>query len=322
MALPTLTKTYEVDPNNAGGTSVSNLEDHQKTLFALKDALTGGGEIATAPWTVPLSSDGTSAGAADYWTAYTDLVWNTAAHSWIVLECAGSVGHQLMIDLDNAAAYRVNKIGWSPSGAYVGGDINTAPTAGDEIQLIGANSAWLNNSAGNHTSKVHVSVSTDGDVTRVWVYIGNACLLLWDFEVVNDKVTGWADGVFVHLDNNTTSVALIARMGLSTYNYAEEAGVTIKQFLSYEGYGVTEEAFFIGQTTPNDFDLSNPMWPIGLWSEQAPYRGKMGNLVDIWWGLQVRADGDQYPDVPTLYQFVQVGDLILPWDSSTVMQTA
>jgi hypothetical protein len=60
---------------------------------------------------------------------------------------------------------------------------------------------------------------------------------------------------------------------------------------------------------------------MGLWVELVGFRGRLGSPSDIWWGLSALSDGDQYPDVAPLRQFVQVGDIILPWNSSTVMST-
>ena len=173
MALPTLKKTWEVDPNNVGGSSVAALEDHQRTLYAIKEALIGGGsaEIATAPWTVALSSDGSSAGASDYWLDYLDLVWSTGAHAWIVLECGGSIGFQICIDLDNAGAWLLDSVYWSPSGVFAGGDVNNRPTAVDELPLEpGPNYGWCGAAGSTITTKVHVAVSDDGDATNVIVY--------------------------------------------------------------------------------------------------------------------------------------------------------
>jgi hypothetical protein len=69
-------------------------------------------------------------------------------------------------------------------------------------------------------------------------------------------------------------------------------------------------------TTSNDLDGNSwPMGAMGLASETATVRGRHGELVDIWWGSTTRIAGDHYPDTLPR-QFVQVGDIILPWDQT------
>lgn len=331
MALPTLTKTYEIDPNNVGGVGSTEYEDHRRALFAIKEALVGGGsgEISTKPFLVSRSSNSSSAGASDLWTSWGSIVFNysTFNHSWIVLKSQGSIGYELCIDCNlQAEVCERMPIYMSPSGSYTGGSTGARPTAPDEITIRDTGKFWLGN-AGAANSRIHASISTDGDVVTVWAYIAGVCVLFWRIDVVIDKVTGWTDGLWVRFMGGSNSAYHMA-----TWSYwnstdatqltsiGEEAGVTFRILPSYEGMGSTEVGWPLMFSVSNEWTSEWGIGAMGLWADTPGYRGKVGTATDLFWGAQARNDGDQYPAPPNpLYQFVQVGDLILPWDGATQM---
>ncbi len=73
-----------------------------------------------------------------------------------------------------------------------------------------------------------------------------------------------------------------------------------------------------GISIANDFDLSWPFAPVGIASQTSPGRGRHGTIFDLWYGSSGVATGDDYPDTGTLHQFIQLGNLIVPWNSSSV----
>jgi len=338
MSLPTLVKTYEVSPNNVGGvTSASYYIDAQRTMFAIKQALTGGdGNITTAPWLVSRSSDSVTADGSDNWGAYTNVVFNSAgiAHSWIVLKQPGTKGYEICIDCSNGTSANYFTMFWSPSGGFnagAGGTDGTTtarPTASDEIAIfpfLSATQRWLG-SLGAFNSKVHCVSSTDGDITTVWVMIATHCAFFLRLEVVPDG--DWTDNVWIRFGYNGAGqnqfnfdkFASVVSGYPWQWTWAQESGVTFRLYPSFEAIGTTETALtYINSGIPDDKSGDYFMGPIGLWGDQSPYRGKRGNCTDIWWGQQ-NLNGSQYPDAGTLYQFVQIGDVILPWDSATVHQ--
>ena len=325
MALPSLSKTWDVDPNNAGGTSVSTLEDHQRTLFAIKEGLVGSGEV-TAPWAVISSSDSSTADASDNWSAYTDLVWaaTTSAHSWIVLEDPTG-DHQICIDCNSASSTpRLMRIVWSPSGSFSGGSTTARPTAGDEVDVVSL-ANWMNTYTGTFTSKVHVQVSDDGEASIVTVFVGGVCVLLWIMAELSNTSAGISDATFVHFSHGgstSTQQARIAQLDDTNNSHMDDGGTPIDPRFGGEGYFVATNftLFAQGQGTVNA-DSSD--WPIGnvsLWSDVGGSEGKKGNIPDVFWGVDVNNEGDQFPDAGTFYQFTQIGDLIVAWDSTTQIQ--
>ncbi len=327
MALPILVKTYEIDPNNTGGIASSNLEDNQRTMFALKEALTGGGsaEITTKPMTVSRSSDASSAGAADYWVDFLDLVWSAGAHSWIVLKSAGDITFEICIDLGDVNPYHVGGIIISPSGAFAGGDASNRPTAGDEFTAIATNNAWCGLHTTTFVSKVHAMISTDGNVITAFVFVNNKMMMMWRFDIVADSVSGWADALHYWVQSSTatgTHLLTHSQIALGTGKFIEEAGSVYGTLFSYEAYNSTELNVGLSQVVPNDLDSAWPMSPVGFWSQDVGARGKLGTLTDIWWVHDVLNAGDQLPGVPTPKQFSVLKNMAIPWDSSTVIQTA
>jgi len=322
MALPTLQKTWQFDLNRVGGAAVSQAQDYAEHLLSVKNALKG---FAILPWTVSSSSDGTTADSNDNWTVWGDLVWGTSTRSWIVLKAPGSEGYEICIDLNRFFPYRLDIV-WSPSGAFGAGTITARPTAADEIVLhsdwnwIAVDGYW-----GTTATKIQALHSEDGDATMVITYRSNYVVSLWRMEVVVDKVSGWTDGVLLRFDtsaSNTASCAEFSFVADQTDNFAQEGGTLVQPYLTYEARGTTETAVLLSPGVPSEWDSNNPIMPMGLVANTVGYRGHMGHPSDFWWGVQARSDGDQYPDTGTLKQFTQIGDLIVPWDESTVLQTA
>jgi hypothetical protein len=101
MALPTLEKTWQFNVNQSTTTSGSILPDMQALLYKLKTSLIGFG---STPWTVIRSSNGSSAGASDYWASSSDLIWNYegSAHSWMVLQQSALNNLQLLISCEQS----------------------------------------------------------------------------------------------------------------------------------------------------------------------------------------------------------------------------
>jgi hypothetical protein len=102
--------------------------------------------------------------------------------------------------------------------------------------------------------------------------------------------------------------------------YLSHAGTRYNFFMTSEGY----LSAMLGQYQTFGSDLDGPgnfpMCPIGMFCDQAGARGRIGRLTDLWWGSVSASEGDHYP-ADASRQFVQVGDLILPWDGGVAMLT-
>jgi len=102
-----------------------SLSHDQKQIFALKT------ELLNRGFTVVSSSNTVSYGAADYWTADTDLIWSYSSFSWVVLEHTS--GYQIGIFLNDGSVPYGTSVYSSYSGSFSGGDLENRPTASDEL---------------------------------------------------------------------------------------------------------------------------------------------------------------------------------------------
>jgi hypothetical protein len=307
----------------------TNLGTAQALLWALKESLIG---FDTLPWTVVLSSNSVSAGAADYWTTSANLIWTyatAAAYSWIVLQQNGiATGFQVLIECNrtntNANNHQYLRVSVSPSVGFTWVSTTGPPTAADSPSLTDATSVgtiglWGPGNSIGH--RLHVMQSTDGQCTRVFINQTNDgdTVGFWIFDKAKNPVSGWTNpwlaGV---LGSNSASVPTVANLNdLSTRIMANGVSA-MGLFLTGEGAVtsmVTEQV-----TVANSFDSSWPMAKMGILSTTASNVGRHGEVFDLWYGSNGRANADQYPSSGTLYQFTQFGQIIHPWNSLAAVQ--
>lgn len=321
MPLPTLTKTWNFDVNNASqGVPVSTPDSELKwgqTWVNIKDGMVG----ISPGWSVAGSGalgagGGGGMDAVDRWTTGSDVVSN---QSWIVLQNnAIKTGFQVLFRVDN------NGGGWdgaglrlavSPGGLYTGGSQTVLPTATDEILLRDTD---VNNDAFPETPHWHLMMSSDGTITRLFFHWGASSRAYFAFEVPVNTVSGWADPWVIVAGFAGGDVPVTTYTNFNdntTYTFAEAPGpITMKLYFTSEGW----VSAMAGQNMTYGNDLEGgefPMAPIGLASATSGARGRHGELVDIWWASTINTDTAHYPDTLPR-QFLQVGDIIVPWDQT------
>lgn len=346
MALPTLVKTYEHDINNQGGISSDNYQDIRRTMFQMKDALTGGGSggISTKPMLVSRSCDSVSHGITDYWLAYTNIVVANINHSWIVLRSQGTIPYEICIDMQDASPhlYQLNYIGVSMGGLFSAdqgnpvsspnrptpgpslGSLSERPSAPDERQVLGSDISWAAGRTVSFLSRIHVIMSTDGDMMMMIVHIDNVPTIVWRYDLLQDPTTGYINGmhVWMRMQVSLASALSFSEVTTSSQKWSYDGLADIRgAYISYEAYNSTETAAAVGFTIANEWDNDWPFYPLGVWTVGTK-RGRVGTITDMWLGSVGTNEADHYPDVPTLYQFAQVGDLIIPWDSANQILTS
>ena len=331
MALPVLdysTWRFKVNQNlDSPGTA---LECFQQLLWAIKDSLiagsgwtdsAGAAASVTSPWTVVASANGTVADTADNWATSADLVSAVPGnpHSWIVLRQTGVNGQnqEFCIDLYYTNPSRVGII-WSPvNGFDVSSPVTTArPTATDEFVLWTTGGDWLTTYI-TFNCALHVLMTDGGECTRFFVYIGGACKTFLAMEKPKDSDLNWSNPAVLY--NTPREPPAYTTLNDITRAYINVPGSTVACYLSSLAYG----AAMIGQnlTVANEVSGCWPMIPVRVVGSTYPAVGLVGTLRDTWWGAASVADGDTYPDTGTLKQFLQVGNLIIPWNQSTPLLT-
>jgi hypothetical protein len=296
--------------------------------------------MVAAGWTVQLSSDAASAGAADYWIDTGDLNWGTTgARSWIVLrnDNLGPTHFEVLLECKwYSSGYESHlAVRYAPAGDYSGGNTTTAPTCSNEQTLnatIAANyqACFISDGVTNCYPRFwHYMYSNDGQCHRFFMTQGgiNNCALC--FERIKNPVAGLAAAdqfvVFYYPDQGNDSIsANVSKFTTAVLN----AVAALKSYVAGSGaitYYATGEFCGAGSKpindllvapNPNDGD-SWPVMPVGLVTlTNAAYAyGRNGELFDIWWAPTSRMTGHTYP-ADGSNQFIQLGEMILPWDGS------
>ena len=308
MSLPTLAKTWQFNVNQKTTTSSVLLTDCQNTLYKIKTTLTG----FTNPWTVVASSDGSTAGASDKWTASNKLIWaaSSNARSWIVLQQTGMSGgtYQLYIDCTNASPQNLY-VACSVGGLYTGFTTPASkPTATDEIVLLNT-STWFNTVAS--TSVLHIMMTSDGYSTRIFNYIGSTNYSSFFIETLaSDSALTYKIASAVKTSNTYATF-----YGSSVTPWSSRYSST--NFVAYTGvesyYNSTVPAANSGAVS--DFTTAYPICPLSIHSEAAGAKGRVGSLVDLWFGSTAVAVGSTYPSSGGK-TFIQLGGFVLPWNGS------
>jgi hypothetical protein len=325
MRFPVLQKRWQVEANIAGASGAGNLQDHQETLLAIKDALVG---FATLPWTVSQSSDSTAVDSSDLWDTYTDLVWAAAApHSWIVLQHPVRPS-QVMFDLDNAAPRKLHFY-WSPSGGFSGGTISARPTASDEIDASDALLNWFANISSSFTSKIIALHSEDGTCTRIVgaQHASSKPALVMMLEQLTDRGEDWnapspGEAVFFASPGSTVadgagSVATFYRPATAPgHIYHDGSAYTARiATVAYDNGTLGLLAEQTAGNTGNELGTGSPfaLAPLWLVSDDVGVRGVLGGIVDAWAGPDSVAQGHTYPAASAERVLFQADQLVLPW---------
>ena len=336
MTLPSLDKTWEFDVNtlvsgDATEGATNAKADVRGVLLGIKEALIG---FSTLPWTVISSSNGSTSGASDLWVDIDDIDFSTSdssAHSWIVLQNTGiDTAFQLLINcVHGSATDRGDTIDMYVSRTgFTGGSTTARPTGTEEITLIN-DGQWGSGSinGGARAFRYHCMKSTDGEMTIIVIHHNGSPTGFWLFGRPKSPISAWTDDYIAtalgqnnggeapdindYYDNDTFLRTYRTERSAVT---AEDAGMT-RLYMSgrtFAGNHAVE-----AHTVANDVTGENPIYPIGLLSNDSAFRGYMGRIYDLHWGLAALAEGDTYPSGGTR-TFVQFGDMVFPWDGSVV----
>jgi hypothetical protein len=345
MTNPTIQKTWEFALNGLAlqstdqGSTAAHL-DRRETMLGIKQMLTNTGSWTgtfTAPWTVVSSSNGSTAGASDNWNTAADLVWRDEDSTgtnfgWIVLRQTGiSTTFELLIALESDT---VNDDGSQiyasvAQAGFTGGTTNTAPTATDERILRDdnglGNGHWGTGADAASTTNIryHVMMSSDGECTRVLIFMDKIVTGFWLFDVPDNPATGWTNpyvAVVYGQNNSTTNVTQYGLWYDSANMLGRYSGTDTTVYLSGEGIANSGVGEFLKANQVDNTWIASEM---GVVSQTSTFTGRMGTMYDLWWGgsfSSSEATGRLYPETGTKL-YVQVKDMIFPWDGTSVLET-
>lgn len=321
MALPVLQKTWQFNVNQAAITA------HNDLLYKIKVAMVSFG---SNPWTVVGSSNSVTANSSDNWTSASSVVFqnNGAAHSWIILKQVGiATNFQVLIVArrNPGGGSDVMFVLYSPSAGFTGGTTTARPTATDEVPFDTDNASLPTNSANLAVTaaRLHAMQSTDGQCTRIFIYVNSIPQTMLLFDKPRNPVPGWTIPhvafYAVQQYNTGASVAQVTYAKLNDLANRTKSKVGTTQFdLFITSEGCITSMIGEQQNFVNDLDNNTyPILPMGLFSTTASARGRHGELFDLYWGATVIGEGDNYPDDATK-QFVQFGDFVHPWNGTSI----
>jgi hypothetical protein len=330
-AAPVLDYTWRFKNNLDLNTTGTRIGDFRQLLLAMKNALktasgwtdsTGTAATLTTPWTVVASSNGTlgGTGLTDYWTLPGDLIWaaSPTEHSWIVLRQTGINGQNLeiCIDLNIAAGYQMSLALSNAAGFDVSSPTpNNRPTASDEFQRYSA-TTWTGLSAA-FSGILNVAVSDGGECTRIFLYTAGVVRFLWTFDKPKNPVTGWTNPAVLGIVGEAEPLYTI--INAAAYMAFRANSRWAYCFLATEFY--VDGCIGQRQTTVSDVTAEWPITRMSLVCSTGGTVGRHGEMSDMWYGDITLVNGDTYPAVAPLKQFVQVGDIVLPWDRSVPVMT-
>jgi hypothetical protein len=315
--------------NQVLATTGTNQGDNRQILLAIKNSLitaagwtdsAGAAATLTTPWVVAASSNGTVADTNDNWNSTSDLVWGTGAHSWIILRQTGINGQniEICIDLNTSQTFYGNIITSNGNGFNVSSPVTTArPTATDEYAHVSGLNYWFYNGTGSFSSVLNVEVSDDGQCTRVWGYIAGTIRSFWQFDKPKNTVAGWSN----------PSVICVIPIAEPLYTNLNDSPLGRIKALGLNGWCHYSTEFYVDgalgqkQTVVHSLTSEWPIGRIGLACITSGIYGRHGELSDVWFGATTPVNGDNYPASGTVKQFVQAGDLVLPWNQTTPVMT-
>lgn len=330
MALPALVRTWRFQLNQASAAGGSALVSCQNLMFIIKQSLIGAGAwtdvtgaAAAAAGTFVVRSASNGAGAfgngdgVDRWLAAAGLVWANAGtnHSWIVLRQVGiGATFELCIDLGNAATSSASVV-VSYVGFSLNGTATNRPTAPDEEPLIN-NTNWGGPTVAT-ASTAHVMNSVDGKSNRVLVCRNGFVPIYWIFELPIEVTAGWLTPfVAIALGDATNAPANSRPTYGNLSNAANAYGITSHAFQAYlTAEANTTDVLGAQQVVANDMGGGWAIYDMGVYSLTPNSKGRLGKLVDIFWGSTALVDSDTFPAAGTK-NFCVFGDQILPWDTS------
>ena len=318
MALPALTKTWVITPNNRI-TYVSLNDTMARYLFGVKAFLKTNG------YTVRGSSDGTTGAMdlVDRWATFANVTTRATAaaavQSWIVLRDGNGVDILLTYQ---GASDDIARISFSPGQLFVAAGTPTHQPPATAEQVVSSAVTLIGVSA--TVDRLWFGwVSSDFKmcrfaIARSGVWLGRS----WGIEEVTPQVVSPA----VFTPSVWGFAMTIGTAYFSTASGVARAVISGTPFSCVVGFGIE----VLGNNVVNASTIKPEVQggagylfhPLSVWSNTTSCRGKLGNVID-WWGGRTDAEhGSLYGGAK---QFIAVASApsvagagsVWPWNGVT-----
>jgi hypothetical protein len=336
----------------AGGDTTELM--NQQLLFHIKSALVGFAQspwtvIGSSNGTTA-GMDG-----IDRWTSPSSIVARSNQWSWIVLQQAGiNSKYQVCLDCRGSPlgqvvfiflrVYVSPVLGFGVANGGTDGSPTIGPTALDQYPIIdidlnipfvqsywnlGGTDSALDTEEGPTDAIVNIWQSTDGQVTRIMILRPRVILpaateecavrAYAAFERPRNPIAGWTNpSMAMWIQERSLFGGTPMSIGMLNDNAflrtRTPSGSVAHLFMTTEAYAgqmATERLHSVNSFT-NRFQIS----PIALASETSGFRGRHGQVFDMWHGSRFLRDGDTFPSDGSR-QFIHFQHVILPWNGTS-----
>lgn len=323
MALPICEKTWAFSVNNVCGSFISGATDAKTFLLTLKDRLVSLG------WVVVASSDGVTSGfdGVDRWTNIAKIPLSSGgAKGWMVLgnsalatNCQFLIGGDDPVGNLSSVSFDVSVTGFGVANGGTNGSTTAIPTSA-AAGLISQLDTRVQGDIG-FSNTLHVAVSADRECTRIlWtnsaVYSINTYAGFILIDKVKNPVSEWTVPVVCLSQGIGAATAMTPLVWSNTGRFASKIGGTALDLrATCEASNNISTPLTTYLIATDDASSDWPMLPMSLCCITAGHRNwRKGQIYDLWWGSNNVASGDTYPASGSTRQFVQIQQLILPWN--------
>lgn len=314
MTLYAFRKSWQISPNNALAASVVDVATTNKTaILNLFNAITGAGAYdlnsvagaSTFTWydtdgnivaspagfaTIRYTSNSTTVSAlgVNNITTPSHVVTSSGgARTWAIFDFV-AIGVEIMIACDSATINFSNiSVVASPYGV-TGNRFAVGTTTANPATPVGgyavlSNTSWGGSATVNAAIKIHVWVSTDGEIVEFMTANGGKFNTIFRVEKPIVSSTAWtaANYVFFKGAAANTSVCTVALWHTALNLYAYAAGAAVQ-------FGLTMP-YFAGvnccasQVAVNGVSGAWDMFQQGIGKGANPAGGEHGEMNDVWW---------------------------------------
>jgi hypothetical protein len=324
--LPVKQKTWTFDVNRQVvlTNTLAGKADNSKTiLLEIKNILKSMG------FTVQSSSDTITAAAdMDLWDDITDIGFfgGSNAHSWVVLKAPGS-SFEVCIDCSNTTIgipYIYGSYGgYSKQGLLV--THRPTPLADETVCPAICNLRYflpyINVHSMYASGNYRIFLTKGNPVTNLAATTG---IFFIELDFAEPIQVSWQSRAVFCAYSSEVQESNIADNLINSNNLFKYAkfgacigGSAYLTSLVVRSLSVLEDSFSVLLNRSNPFGNGYPIFPVGFFVEGESFKGRLGTACDLWWGTAASYTGDTYPQTGSnLYQFVQVRDLILPWNET------
>lgn len=332
MTAPVLQRTWTITPNQ------------RIPILSYPTLVTQGGRYLRLIADAALANGYTCKGSSNGVTAAMDAVnrWTTdgaasvqganttTAQSWLVLTDGN--GANICLAFVGATG-DIQRISWSPSGAFVAAATAThTPTAADELVIFTGTSLITNSLVNDRV--VHVWTDSEAKMLRTCCFAAGIITNgTWGVELVNaNRNTLTFSPAAWGFAFTSTNMPLSSSQFFGAYaanaigGQARINGTTVSIFTGMEVFNAATFTQFGGPTKPElQKGVGSAMFPILIGTATANRQGPIGNLYD-WWSGRNSSNQNAGDVVFPGGEWIQIGSgpssIVWPWDSITISEVA